>query len=101
MNNTPFKLELETGVCKLIPMQVYAEVQKVILNQCQNLVYINKLILDNGFLIKNIPININGDKPDFVYRGVMIDTARHFLKKETIFRTLDALMYQSTFNLKV
>ena len=42
--------------------------------------------------IRNTPILIQ-DQPFLSHRGVMIDTARHFLPKEAILRTLDAMMY--------
>lgn len=29
----------------------------------------------------------------FEYRGIMIDTARHFLSLDTIYKTLDGMMY--------
>lgn len=37
--------------------------------------------------------NISNDKPDKPYRSVMIDTSRHYLKKETVLETIDSLMY--------
>lgn len=39
-----------------------------------------------------LPFEIT-DAPVFKYRGVMIDTARNYLKKESIMRTLDVMMY--------
>lgn len=32
------------------------------------------------------------DRPDFWYRGVMVDTSRHYLSMETLKKTIDALM---------
>jgi hexosaminidase len=46
----------------------------------------------NVFQIKNTPIKIY-DEPRFPWRGLMIDPARHFLRKETIFRIIDSLEY--------
>ena len=43
-------------------------------------------------VIKNTPILID-DEPRFPWRGIMIDPARHFLTKETIFRLIDSLEY--------
>ena len=43
-------------------------------------------------LIRNTPIVIE-DEPYLQHRGIMIDTARHFLPVSTILRTLDAMMY--------
>lgn len=44
------------------------------------------------FAIQKAPISIV-DEPYFEYRGIMIDTSRHFLQKDTIKRTLDAMMF--------
>jgi hexosaminidase len=33
------------------------------------------------------------DSPAFAYRGIMIDSARHYLSVKAIKRTLDAMMY--------
>lgn len=43
-------------------------------------------------VIRNTPIIIE-DTPYLQHRGIMIDTARHFLPVSTILRTLDAMMY--------
>eukprot|EP01080_Neovahlkampfia_damariscottae_P007798 gene7798-12272_t len=42
--------------------------------------------------IHNTPIQIV-DEPRFPWRGIMIDPARHFLTKETIYRIIDSLEY--------
>ena len=42
--------------------------------------------------IEGVPVHIE-DSPRFEHRGLMIDTARHFLKKATIARILDGMMY--------
>jgi hexosaminidase len=42
--------------------------------------------------LTHLPITIN-DEPSFQYRGVMIDTARHYLPFHMILETIDALMY--------
>ena len=47
---------------------------------------------ENGFYIENVPLEIE-DSPDYNHRGLMIDTARHFLPKSVILRTLDAMQY--------
>lgn len=46
----------------------------------------------NQYFIKSLPIFIT-DAPDFVWRGILIDTARHFLPVEAIRATIDAMMY--------
>ena len=46
----------------------------------------------SGFFLENLPLEI-ADSPDFQHRGLMIDTARHFLPKSVILRTLDAMQY--------
>eukprot|EP01111_Echinosteliopsis_oligospora_P009338 TRINITY_DN2721_c0_g3_i1.p1 TRINITY_DN2721_c0_g3~~TRINITY_DN2721_c0_g3_i1.p1 ORF type:complete len:329 (+),score=88.79 TRINITY_DN2721_c0_g3_i1:11-997(+) len=43
-------------------------------------------------IIANGPWKIN-DKPRYSHRGFLIDTGRHYLKQETILRTLDAMSY--------
>ena len=46
---------------------------------------------DNGaIVIRNTPITVN-DSPRYPYRGIMIDTARHFISVETLLHTIDAL----------
>lgn len=42
--------------------------------------------------LDSLPIHIK-DKPRFDHRGLMIDTSRHYLKKETIRRIINAMMY--------
>lgn len=42
--------------------------------------------------LTNLPMVIT-DYPEFPYRGIMVDTARHFLPIHLIFETIDALMY--------
>lgn len=44
------------------------------------------------YIIQGIPLTID-DQPDYVWRGVMLDTSRHFLDVESIKRTIDGLMY--------
>ena len=46
---------------------------------------------DSGvFVIRDIPLHIS-DKPTFPFRGLMIDTARHFLPMTLILNNLDAM----------
>lgn len=42
--------------------------------------------------MKYLPIEIV-DEPAFIWRAIMIDTARHYLPLHMIFETIDALMY--------
>ncbi|EAR96206.1 glycosyl hydrolase family 20 beta-N-acetylhexosaminidase family protein (macronuclear) [Tetrahymena thermophila SB210] len=42
--------------------------------------------------LNNIPISIQ-DQPDYIYRGLMIDSARHFLSVETILKTIDSMLF--------
>lgn len=42
--------------------------------------------------LTRLPIHVS-DQPEFVYRGVMIDTSRHYLPFHMILETVDALMY--------
>lgn len=47
---------------------------------------------ENQFFIKGRPIFID-DNPKYHWRGVMIDTSRHFLSVEDIKHQIDALLY--------
>jgi len=47
---------------------------------------------ESKFVINNTPISIS-DIPEFPYRGIMIDSSRHFLKVANIKKTIDALMF--------
>ncbi len=42
--------------------------------------------------MKALPLSIK-DKPAFVYRGLMIDTSRHFLPTHLLYESIDAMMY--------
>eukprot|EP01022_Parablepharisma_sp_SALTPOND_P020528 TRINITY_DN375_c0_g1_i4.p1 TRINITY_DN375_c0_g1~~TRINITY_DN375_c0_g1_i4.p1 ORF type:complete len:544 (-),score=33.68 TRINITY_DN375_c0_g1_i4:51-1682(-) len=44
-----------------------------------------------SYLVKNAPIIIK-DEPRFSYRGLMIDTSRHFLQVSTIKRVINSMM---------
>ena len=48
---------------------------------------------ENGtFKMVNMPVQIS-DSAEFAYRGVMIDTSRHFIPVEILLQNLDAMMY--------
>lgn len=42
--------------------------------------------------VQGIPIVID-DRPEFKWRGLMIDSSRHFLPVEDILKTIDGLLY--------
>jgi hexosaminidase len=42
--------------------------------------------------MKALPLIID-DEPAFPYRGLMIDTSRHFLPIHLLYESIDALMY--------
>ncbi|CAK72253.1 unnamed protein product (macronuclear) [Paramecium tetraurelia] len=50
---------------------------------------VNQLAINNE--IQNLPIQIS-DEPQYVHRGIMIDTARNYLPVKLIKRTIDALV---------
>jgi len=41
----------------------------------------------------NVPFEVTNDTPKYSYRGVMLDTSRHFITVKVIKETLDAMMY--------
>lgn len=41
---------------------------------------------------RKLPIQIE-DEPVFTYRGLMVDTSRHFLPMHLLYETVDAMMY--------
>ena len=47
---------------------------------------------DGSYLVSGFPIIIN-DGPQFIWRSLMIDTARHYLDVDTIYRIIDAMLY--------
>ena len=51
-----------------------------------------KLNDQDEYYVEGLPITID-DFPQHEWRGVMIDTSRHFLKVETIKKTIDACLY--------
>lgn len=49
-------------------------------------------LTDNYYTISDTPISVT-DYPRFPWRGIMIDTSRHFLQVPTILTMIDALAY--------
>eukprot|EP01006_Ploeotia_vitrea_P015709 TRINITY_DN45879_c0_g1_i1.p1 TRINITY_DN45879_c0_g1~~TRINITY_DN45879_c0_g1_i1.p1 ORF type:complete len:573 (-),score=283.53 TRINITY_DN45879_c0_g1_i1:49-1737(-) len=47
---------------------------------------------DNVYTVYNVPITVQ-DKPRFAWRGVLIDTSRHYLTVPTIMRTLEVMSW--------
>jgi hexosaminidase len=47
---------------------------------------------DEKYLIRGLPIVIN-DYPQYLWRGLMIDTSRHYLPVETIKHAIDGMLY--------
>lgn len=47
---------------------------------------------DSTWTIPHTPIIIK-DSPDYIHRGLMIDSARHFLSIDMILKTIDSMMY--------
>eukprot|EP01060_Flectonema_neradi_P019174 TRINITY_DN2618_c0_g1_i1.p1 TRINITY_DN2618_c0_g1~~TRINITY_DN2618_c0_g1_i1.p1 ORF type:complete len:605 (+),score=112.48 TRINITY_DN2618_c0_g1_i1:40-1815(+) len=53
--------------------------------------------VQNDYIINFVPLSIS-DAPKFPYRGVMIDTSRHFIEVDEIIKTIDA-MYAAKMNI--
>lgn len=47
---------------------------------------------DNTWLVTGLPISVS-DAPQYLWRGLMIDTSRHFLDVDTIKRAIDGMVY--------
>lgn len=47
---------------------------------------------NGNYLITGIPLSIE-DSPDFLWRGLMVDTSRHFLDVATLKRIIDAMLF--------
>lgn len=47
---------------------------------------------DGGFLLRGLPWHIQ-DSPRFSHRGVLLDSARHYLSLDSIRRNIDAMSY--------
>lgn len=47
---------------------------------------------EDGYVVRERPILIS-DEPDYVWRGVMLDTSRHYHPVDSILHLIDGLMY--------
>lgn len=47
---------------------------------------------EGGYWVNGLPLTID-DKPEFKWRGLMIDSSRHFLPLPIVKKTIDGLMY--------
>lgn len=45
-----------------------------------------------GYVVAGLPIQIS-DKPRYAWRGLMLDTARHFLPVSTLLKQIDIMSY--------
>jgi len=62
-----------------------------IMHGTQSLCQIIALSAEYGGLDRTIPVGTIHDKPRFSYRGIMLDSARHFQKKEVILSLLEQM----------
>ena len=47
---------------------------------------------DGSYVVRGIPITI-ADQPQYLWRGLMIDSSRHFLPVSTIKKAIDGMLY--------
>lgn len=84
-----FNIAKDENIIKITAPSIFGAI--CALETMSNLVIMTKFD-ENIYEIKNTPLSII-DKPRFGWRGLMIDTSRHFLKKETILRVIDSMEY--------
>ncbi|EGR34752.1 hypothetical protein IMG5_002250 [Ichthyophthirius multifiliis] len=79
VNSTYWSLDADKYVGFLRGIETYSQL-------------IEKNQTSGQFFIQNLPIQID-DMPDYFYRGLMIDTSRHFFSVKSILDTIDSMLY--------
>ena len=64
---------------------VYGDAVLCIVCRCRWLLYTQRLIRLLQLSLKSVDIH---DEPAYAYRGILLDTARHYMSMQTIYHTL-------------